>query len=420
MLFTKLELKLRTRENLNAIFYFVFLFIISFGSVLFSFRSSNVWQILISASFIMMYLGYFALTVYEITRSKVASDAQLITIICCNLMMLWIILLNQIGGVTSIAVKFKVILATSLLAYFIYQFLHWGIYLRIFFKDKILRIFTTVALFITVFGLVYFFAAQISIILKIGLGVDFILLVYAIINAIFYTENRYFKPEDRETFIYKLITISLYAVAIFLFPYYLKWCGLDEQSFNIFIPVYSYVVGGMLTLGGVAWTIRKSEIDKKVDDIKRSKPVVFIYDKDIIKELGDRVIERAMFSNQVKGTLERALNNEKAFMMPEFVISNSDYSHVAVKGFKINDDYHLFDIVQVLPKNTTVRLKNNFRFRFDEPIEHVSIILQDMIDYDYELEVNFDIIDDRLDVHINVVSAIRTHMIELSKLGKKK
>ena len=416
----KLELKLRTRENLNAIFYFVVLFILSLGSVMFSFRVSNAWQILISAAFMMMFLGFLALTIYEILRSKVASDTQLITIICCNLMMLWIILLNQIGGVTSFLVKFKVIFATSLLGYFIYQFLHWGIYLRIFFKDKILRTFTTVAVFITVFGLVYFFAAQISFILKVGLGVDFILLVYAIINVIFYNDNRYFKPEDRNTFIYKLISISLYAVAIFLFPYYLKWCGLDEQSFSIFIPVYSYVVGGMLTLGGVAWTIRKSEIDKKLDDIKRSKPVVFVYDKDIIEELGDKVIERTMFSKQLNGSLEKALGNEKAFVLPEFVLSNSDYSHVAVKGFKINDDYHLFDIVQVLPKNTTVRLKNDFRFRFDEEIKHVSILLQDMMDYDYELEANFTITDGRLDVKIDIVSAIKTHMIELSKLKDKK
>ena len=349
-------------------------------------------------------------------KVQTISDIQFVTIVCCGLMMFWIILLNQIGGTASLEAKFKVTLATTLLGAFFYQFTHWGIYLRIFFRDKALRYFTTIALFITVFGLAYFFAVQISFVLKVGLGIDYTLLIYAIINVIFYTDNHYFKPEDRNTFIYKLFSISLYAVAIFLFPYYLRWCGLDEQSFSIFIPVYSYVVGGMLTLGGVAWTIRKSEIDKRIDDIKRSKPVAFVYDKETLTALNETVIDKTMRSEKRLGTLEVALSNEKAFAIHQILIANSDYSHVAVKGFKVNEYYHIFDIMQVLPKNTTFDLKCNFRFRFDDPIEHVSILLEDMMDNVYELEVEFEVIDGRLDVEIVILRGIETKMIDLSKL----
>ena len=413
-------MKIKTKENLNAIFYFGLLFILTFGAAIFNFRVSSAWQIIWGSLFLVAFITFFVFTILEMKRSKYVSEMQFIIITCCHLMMFWIILLTQFGGISDIWAKFKIIIATTLLGYFIFRYLHWGRYLKVFIRDKVLRTFSTVAVFISIFGLVYFFAAQISFVLKVGLGIDFILLVYAIINAIFYNDKQYFKPEDRNTFIYKLISISLYAIAIFLFPYYLKWCGLDEQSFSIFIPVYSYVVGGMLTLGGVAWTIRKSEIDKRLDDIKRSKPVVFIYDKTMMEELGEKPVLKTLLSHKKYGTLEIALRNEKAFTVSEFLIHNSDYSHVAVKGFKINEEFHVFDIIQVLPKNATVKLQNSFRFRFDDKIEYVAILLEDMMENLYELEVEFQIVDGRLDVQIDITGGVQTKMTTLPKIYDKK
>ena len=412
-------MKTKTKENLNALFYFTLLFALTYGSVIYNFRIASTWQIVVGSFFIVAFVAFLVLTVIEIVKSKTATDSQFISIICCHLMMFWIILLNQFGGEIAVNIKFRVILAASILSYFIYQLIHWGRYLKILFRDKALRIFTTVAVFVTVFGLVYFALAQISIMLKIGLGVDFVLLVYAIINIIFYNDTKYFKPEDRNTFIYKLVTIMLYAIAIFLFPYYLKWCGLDEESFSIFIPVYSYVVGGMLTLGGVAWTIRKSENDKREDDVKRSKPVVFIYDQSTLDELGEKPTLKVLLSHQNKGTLEQAISKERAYTLSQFVIGNSDYSYISVIGFKINDDFHLYDMIQILPKNTTYKLVSNFRFRFEDEIEHVSILLQDMLDNVYELGANFKIDEGRLDVVIDVLSGLETKMIILPKVPAK-
>ena len=63
----------------------------------------------------------------------------------------------------------------------------------------------------------------------------------------------------------------------------------------------------------------------------------------------------------------------------------------------MNNDFHIYDYGQVLPKNESLSLLNNFRFKYEDTINYVAILMQDMLDNIYELEVNFSIIKKRKD-----------------------
>ncbi|MBP5444544.1 MAG: hypothetical protein J6Y28_00090 [Acholeplasmatales bacterium] len=171
---------------------------------------------------------------------------------------------------------------------------------------------------------------------------------------------------------------------------YLIYIIPDNDIKEVVIPVLAAVYGGLITLAGVSLTIRKSDINRKEDEIKKAKPLLFVIDPRTIKEQ-DITSTKYLISDNNIGTLERADNNEKSYIIQEIILYNSDYSHATLIGFRINEDYHCYDFGQVIPKNTCYRLFNNFRFRQSSEIKLLSLVIKDMLDNIYELEVCFEI-----------------------------
>lgn len=54
---------------------------------------------------------------------------------------------------------------------------------------------------------------------------------------------------------------------------YLIYLISDTSLQTIVIALVSAIYGGLITLAGVAWTIRKSDLDRKNDEINKAKPV---------------------------------------------------------------------------------------------------------------------------------------------------
>lgn len=119
-----------------------------------------------------------------------------------------------------------------------------------------------------------------DILLKISVGliywVSISLLIYYIIFS---------KKADRTKLEISKIIVIIFWVFILLisFPFYIKWWGLSKENFEIFVNAYSALVGGGLTLVGVAWTIKDAnrkrqeeleriEKERKEEERKKLKP----------------------------------------------------------------------------------------------------------------------------------------------------
>ena len=187
---------------------------------------------------------------------------------------------------------------------------------------------------------------------------------------------------------------------------------------SIVIPIISAVYGGLLTLVGVAWTIKKSNNDRRMEEQQKAKPIVFICNPETTSINKEELIRGVLHSKRSIGTLKNAAEEESAFTLPQIIISNSDYSHVAIRGFRVNNDYHIYDYGQILTKNKICYLKSDFRFEYKGRIEYVAILLQDMLDNIYELELNFTIIKPEKDKVITINSGIETKMTTLFLNGK--
>ena len=191
-----------------------------------------------------------------------------------------------------------------------------------------------------------------------------------------------------------IVGVALTIYLIYIIP--------NENLQQVVIPIVSAVYGGLLTLVGVAWTIRKSDKDRKEEEIKKAKPVVFISSLETTSMDNKTLIKKVLLSKQNKGTLKKSDNDSHCFNLHYILMNNSDYSHVTIRGFVINKDYHLYDFGQVLPKNATILLINDYKFEFKDKISYVAILIQDMMDNLYELEINFDLIRNKYNSIITI------------------
>lgn len=85
-------------------------------------------------------------------------------------------------------------------------------------------------------------------------------LIYAIVNEAY----------DNSPNINKIIICSMVFITIGAFAIYLGTYNNDDKTlFNALVTCFSAILGGGLTLGGVAWTIKRSGDEKKEDEINR-------------------------------------------------------------------------------------------------------------------------------------------------------
>lgn len=233
------------------------------------------------------------------------------------------------------------------------------------------------------------------------------LIVFYSLTVAFLSENKTNKWLLLSDFI---LGIALTIYLIYIIP--------NANLKSIVIPIVSAVYGGLLTLVGVAWTIKKSNNDRRMEEQQKAKPIVFICNPETTSINKEELMKSILHSKRNIGTLKNASEKGSAFILPQIIISNSDYSHVAIRGFRINNDYHIYDYGQILPKDKTLYLKNDFRFEYANKIEYMAILIQDMLDNIYELEVNFTISKPEKDKVIKINSGIETKKTTLSLSGK--
>ena len=207
-----------------------------------------------------------------------------------------------------------------------------------------------------------------------------------------------------------MIFVILGYISIYASSYSLE----DNTIFNSLITLFSSIIGGGITLVGVAWTINHNKLEKRKEEEQKAKPVVFICNPRTVSLRSHNLLKALLYSYNEKGTLKKAQGNKTGYVLPQILIDNSDYSHVIVRGFRINDDFHIYDYGQVLPKDETLYLKSDFRFKYSKEINYVSIILQDMLENLYELVLNFTIVNDKKDNVIKINSGIETKKTTLN------
>lgn len=211
----------------------------------------------------------------------------------------------------------------------------------------------------------------------------------------------------------KINVLEIIEIAINIFPttiliiIYLS--ALQEPIRTVATAVAASFLGGFFTLFGVGLTIKYSRIDKKEDDIQKATPHVFPISPATLHSLNNHDT-RFISSNKWKTDLKKAKDDEKAYMIKDFYLSNSDMSMCVYHGFKINEQKFYFDFGQVLQRGSNSQINHNIRFKLKGKIDSFGLILTDMLDNEYFVKADIDFKDDGLNRIIEVVGVYKPEL----------
>ena len=174
-------------EKLRVFSYFVIMFALTFCSMLFDFQVSSWWKICFSSLFMVGFILFFIYHIIKVVKSMTSTKkSQLFVVVSHMVLMLFLILVAQIGKPSSIVAKLIADLVFVMICYCIYQFVDWIFYSKILFEDGLLRFLLAIGLFGTLIGFNLLFS-HIDLVLKIAVGIDFALVIFGLINSVIFS-----------------------------------------------------------------------------------------------------------------------------------------------------------------------------------------------------------------------------------------
>ena len=231
---------------------------------------------------------------------------------------------------------------------------------------------------------------------KISFGIAYLVAMALFINSYL------FKKRDSNKKIGNIVGIVFWGSLILAtFPYYVQWCGLKGDNFQTFVTVYAALIGGGITLAGVAWTIKDSndkrkedleriEMERKEEERKKNIPYIksvddVLYDSYInipLKNHYDfcKIEDRSKFTNKQVYSVQ----------FSELGIKNVSDTHIIFNSIALNNRFYSFSGI-LIEKGQTCKItfNNNSGVVLHESLNSIKLIMCDMVGNSYEIECKY-------------------------------
>ena len=195
-------------------------------------------------------------------------------------------------------------------------------------------------------------------------GLLSIVIIFTNIICVFLSEN---KLLNKMISFDLLVGVGLSVYLIYLLP--------DEQLKTIVTAVVAALYGGILTLVGVAWTIRHSDKERKDEEKKKAKPI-FTFNM-VLDEIKDIRTKKVCFDVADNGI------EYECHVVAE--LENSDHALFEVKRVFHDGKWNGVEGNTVVLPNKSVY----FDFRFNYDVNNLFLEVKDGLDnfYYYEIKV---------------------------------
>ena len=215
-----------------------------------------------------------------------------------------------------------------------------------------------------------------------------------------------------------ILFIALGIITCILLRYVITDCKMQE----IMTTIFASTLGGAITLAGVAWTIKnsnetriedqhRSEIERKEDlqriekerkedwqrienqrredERKKFRPIVHVFAGDRIDEGYDTIL--ASWLKDTDNLSKTATENLKiASKIRNPYFRNTEFSNIYIWGIKINGHLTHFSSIRYIRKDRYFCIDfSNVYLYTKEPIETISLVIEDLLENLYELPLEF-------------------------------
>lgn len=122
------------------------------------------------------------------------------------------------------------------------------------------------------------------------------------------------------------IVLGLYS--IYYYTYNTDTANNKNDLFNALITVFSAIVGGAITLGGVGWGIRQNDKDRKDNLILQAKPIFYSISLNATQRRSNKPLSLAYLDNSKHGcyVLKSIANTDHSiFFIKKIVVDKKEY-----------------------------------------------------------------------------------------------
>ena len=193
-------------------------------------------------------------------------------------------------------------------------------------------------------------------------GLLSIVIIFTNLISVFLSEN---KLLNKMISFDLILGIGLSVYLIYILP--------NEQLKTIVTAVVAALYGGILTLVGVAWTIRHSDKERREEEKKKAKPI-FTFNM-VLEEIKDIRTKKVCFDVADNGI------EYECHVVAE--LENSDHALFEVKRIFHDGKWNEIEGNTVVLPNKTVY----FDFRFNDDVNNLFLEVKDGLDNSYYYEI---------------------------------
>ncbi len=189
--------------------------------------------------------------------------------------------------------------------------------------------------------------------------------------------------------------LGLSGYLIFIIP--------NEKLQTIVLAIVSALMGGIFTLLGVAWTIKKGDDDRKADlhqmeedrkEEERKKLIPYIRishdEKSLVNATVKKIKEKDVWNKE--SNLNFVNNRFFSLYRIVFSIKNISTNNIILMGVFIDNDYFDFDKYALIEPNSVCKIEIGDKSTltlFDE-IKSIKLKISDILEYVYNVNCDFE------------------------------
>lgn len=217
-----------------------------------------------------------------------------------------------------------------------------------------------------------------------------------IMVIIFCSVSNSFLSNRKKEGIAKFSLLQDFIVGIVL-SIYLIYIIPNHTLRDIILTMSAAIFGGLFTLVGVAWTIRKGDADRNAELLRIEKerkeeerkihvPYLKVVNKpESFDSVGCYVQETVNFSNPESLTI---LENDTVYtvLIEDFFVKNISTNNLLLNGVMVDNKYYKFDNQYLLESNAVCKIKLRAKdLIFAKPLNQLLLCVEDIIGNKYTI-----------------------------------
>ena len=211
---------------------------------------------------------------------------------------------------------------------------------------------------------------------------------------------------------YKYYLLGEFVIGLTSVIYLIQLIPDSYSSLQTIITIIvSSVIGGSLTLVGVAWTIKRQDKLRSEEEKKKYSPLIFIEGylnnvESISSNYPPIILKNFCLNSSFGQSIDKESNGQKnQCIFYDILVCNAEYSYCSLVGIIINNNCFLSDYAHVLEKNKEYKVSIMDHFDIHNQVDSVALLLKDTLGNYYRLNLVVEIEEKDALVAIKVIGS---------------